>query len=429
MDTDEIDNNEDIVNEKWKTSKEFEEYQGSTEGQIRNKDTKRILKQQKNAKGYMHIGLINSDGKHKSVSVHQFIAKIWIDNPDNKPTVDHINKIKHDNKVSNLRWATHKEQSENIDYKNKKIGHSKGVWKCDKKTGEKIIFYKTIKEASIDVCGRDDCFSNISACALGKTNHAYGFKWMYNKVTLEDDETWKLFKSFKKHNFYISEKGRIKNNDRIMKPSFNNGYYEIYIDKKYYRMNRLVALLFIANPDNFEIVNHLDGDKKNNEVSNLEWTDHEGNGQHACDTGLRKNVKKVVHYKDTKILGVYNSCTEAGNKLGVNITSVNKCCKGNLRSCGTKKYTFKFLSPTDDVDNDIIDVDTLPERNLKGTKTKSVVRKIDVYNRRTNKFIKTYDTITAVCKKYEVNEKTVKAHCENLVKYPTGDYKFSYADE
>ena len=54
------------------------------------------------------------------------------------------------------------------------------------------------------------------------------------------------------------------------------------------RVNRLVAQHFLPNPDNLPEVNHIDGNKENNHVSNLEWTDRSRNVKHSFDTGLKR---------------------------------------------------------------------------------------------------------------------------------------------
>ena len=54
------------------------------------------------------------------------------------------------------------------------------------------------------------------------------------------------------------------------------------------RVNRLVAQHFIPNPENLPEVNHIDGNKENNHVSNLEWTDRSHNVKHSFDTGLKR---------------------------------------------------------------------------------------------------------------------------------------------
>lgn len=71
---------------------------------------------------------IPSENKHgyfifgKNYLVHRAVAEMFLDNPENKPTVDHQNRIRTDNRLSNLRWATKKEQAENRD--NEAMGKS-----------------------------------------------------------------------------------------------------------------------------------------------------------------------------------------------------------------------------------------------------------------------------------------------------------------
>lgn len=68
--------------------------------------------------GYLYYVLC-VDGNRRTVKAHRLVAKAFIDNPQNKPTVDHINGIKTDNRVENLMWATNKEQTANPNTKEK----------------------------------------------------------------------------------------------------------------------------------------------------------------------------------------------------------------------------------------------------------------------------------------------------------------------
>lgn len=63
--------------------------------------------------GYYHVGL-NKNAKETTRRIHRLVAQAFIPNPENKPFLDHINTIRTDNRVENLRWVTPKENNENI---------------------------------------------------------------------------------------------------------------------------------------------------------------------------------------------------------------------------------------------------------------------------------------------------------------------------
>lgn len=67
-----------------------------------------VLKPRINRRGYQNVDL-KKQGKRKTVSAHKLVAQAFLSNPDNKPTVNHLNGIKTDNNVNNLEWATHSE--------------------------------------------------------------------------------------------------------------------------------------------------------------------------------------------------------------------------------------------------------------------------------------------------------------------------------
>lgn len=101
--------------ENWKDIKGYEGlYQVSDMGRIRSIKRKapKILVQSTSQDGYFKVSLYDLDRKQKVYFVHRLIAEAFIENPDNKPTVDHINMDKKDNRICNLRWATNAEQNE-----------------------------------------------------------------------------------------------------------------------------------------------------------------------------------------------------------------------------------------------------------------------------------------------------------------------------
>ena len=111
------------------------------DGRVQNKKSKRFLKLQTSHDGYPYIGLYK-DKKQKNYTTHRLVALHYIPNPDNKPEVDHLNRIKNDNRIENLRWVTHSENNQNIGkQKNNKSGHKYISYDKSKKS---YRFYKMI---------------------------------------------------------------------------------------------------------------------------------------------------------------------------------------------------------------------------------------------------------------------------------------------
>jgi len=96
------------MEEQWKDTA-FLNYEVSTHGNVRSKKAGRVLKSYKNPAGYLIVS-INGPVK-KTYRVHRLVAETYIPNPERKPTVNHINGIKHDNRVEKLEWSTVEEQT------------------------------------------------------------------------------------------------------------------------------------------------------------------------------------------------------------------------------------------------------------------------------------------------------------------------------
>ena len=134
---------------------------------------------------------------------------------------------------------------------------------------------------------------------------------------MSSNEIWKPIKGFEGL-YEVSNLGRIKAlkrkkncnkgwgwvKEHIMKQTTaNSEYYRVPLTnkehiKKYYLVHRLVAIAFIPNPKEWPQVNHIDGNKLNNKVENLEWCTRQENIRHAYKIGLNPSKRKIIEYID-----------------------------------------------------------------------------------------------------------------------------------
>lgn len=139
-----------------------------------------------------------------------------------------------------------------------------------------------------------------------------------------------------------------------------NGYAVVCLHKNNQRsralVHRLVAKAFIDNPDSLPEVNHKDGDKLNNSVSNLEWMSREQNLRHAVDTGLFDTEARRSHLADMTFLAAathrkpvirddgvfFESVKAAADSVGGGHQNVSAVCKGRARSC--MGHTFRYAT-------------------------------------------------------------------------------------
>jgi len=323
-----------IENENWKEIDINNNYEISDNGRVRNKLTKSLLKQ-RCYDGYMSVSI----GNHKRCLIHLLVANAFIEKIENKNSVDHIDKNRQNNNVNNLRWSTNKEQCENRNWS--KGDYYRKIHQIDKETKVIINIHNNINDAVdyiysnnlCDILTKKSSIKSILFTTLQcKKETLYGYIWKYE--TKEDicNDVWKSVKELypDANDYKISNLGRAKNqNDIFINGTKSGDYTTIYIGiKSRQKIHILVAKLFIPNPENKRCVNHVDGDKTNNCVSNLEWNTHSENVNHAMDNNLNPCCKKIKATNlSTKIEIIYPHIAKASRELNISRNTISRYIK------------------------------------------------------------------------------------------------------
>jgi hypothetical protein len=315
-------------------------YEISNLGRVKVKATQKIMKLN-TTNIYLSITLSSMGKKiNKCINIHRLVSLAFIPNPNNYKVVNHIDGNKLNNYHTNLEWMT---QSQNVK-------HSRGdnyispsnisIYRITINGKNKVKYESTLLAAAAN----NASFKNINDCLRGRTHTSSGYKWKYcddKHKSVETDLT-QMTKIPKYNHYYINREGKIYSNrsKRFLKTTVNNypivGLKNKGSEKKH-AVHRLVAQIFIPNPNNCKVVNHKDGNKLNHRVDNLEWTTHSENTLHAHRTGLIKLVtKKVISIDSNEVKKEYDSIRIAASHHNVGKSHINNAIIRKGSSCGVK---------------------------------------------------------------------------------------------
>lgn len=312
--------------------------------------------------GYRSV-VVCKDGNSKTFNEHKIVKDSFFINPNPEyfTTIDHVNRVRDDNNLENLIYASSKYQRANQTFEPKSPAEklSRPVMMLDLEDEHLIMEFKSCKEAGGWVVenGKSESIESakgrIGDCANGKSDSAYGYKWSHYEIEDLPGEIWKKVSPeilFSKQDgpYMASNKSRLKNKHGKLIPG-NGEDEDGYIKVCKIARNRLMGLVWCPNdnPDFKTYVNHIDGNKHNDNADNLEWSSVSENVQHAHDTGLNSRSQKLkITELTSKTVTIYNKVKDAEKALGISKNSLiksNKNKKPIKNGMKGKQYLVEYI--------------------------------------------------------------------------------------
>jgi hypothetical protein len=324
----------------WKPMRGYEElYKISEYGDVYSIRINKIMTQYLSEKGYYSICL-KKDKIQKILSIHRLVHMTF-NNCDIKDdhVIDHIDRNKINNHKSNLREVTKTVNSQNVD---KKIRPPYSKISQYDRNGNFIKKWNSFD----DIVKSNPTYKiSVKLCCLGQRSHAYGFIWRYDDFVLDQigyeqvrTDDGKIYSNYK-----INKQGIIiSKNGHIMKPSAHE-YVSVNLvsdcgKKSKFRVHRLVMITFVPNPENKSDVNHLDENKHNNNIDNLQWATRTENVRHS-------NSKQVqqINIDTNEVIKTHDCALDALISLKINESDggISKVCNGKQKTA--HGFTWKFV--------------------------------------------------------------------------------------
>ena len=321
--------------------------------------TGNVISQRVTSNGYKEVTLRYGDNENKKINVHQLVAHAFLKYPNdgNVYIVDHINRNRQDNNISNLRFATYSENNMNTSgSKTKKpIIQMNMDWSIVKE-------YESITQAITD--NKDFGSAPICKCLKDEEASAYGFRWKYKNESdknvvyvpvegevFKDLKDVKYYNSFKKKweivdfpNYAVSNLGTVINKARGCTVGFDDGNnMSVSLmqgsKRKLIKTHLLVAYMFIGVPsEDFYTVKFKDGNQKNCKADNLEWVKFR-------DRCIENLGKEVVAIDSEGVETIFKSMSHASEFLAEKFNTADNYTSG-IRACLTgyqeSSYGYKW---------------------------------------------------------------------------------------
>lgn len=324
------------------------QYQVSSFGRIKNKKFNYIFNPKPRRDGYLCARfLVDNDNGNKllkSFYYHRIVGYSFLKNPKNLLTIDHINNKRNDNRIENLRWASYSDQNKNKKKKTTIAGLN--VYQCDLK-GNIIKKWNSITDAHKNLNIK---VQNICRVLKKVRPTAGGFKWIYANENLHN-EIWKKVPLGSDYiNTFASNLGRIKTSNILLGCIKQSGYVEIAIKNikenkhKTFKVHILICKAFNGNIKN-KYVNHIDENRSNNKIENLEWVTHKENLNHSLklhNYEKPNSLSKPILQISSNSVKEFSSINYASKQTGISSHYIKKSCLNNIKTTDGTLWKYKI---------------------------------------------------------------------------------------
>ena len=291
---------------------------------------------------------INRNKVVKNLFIHLLVAKAFLDPPENSDlVVVHKNGTKNDNTVGNLKWGTKEERKEargpNV---------VRGTPICQYSDDDVFIKkWDNVKQAA----NHFDISTFSIYAVLDRNQKSQGFFWRKFFEIFQDEE-FKLIPFEEYEPLFVSNFGRLRNIDGVIREGYVNNKYlstNVYLKSNHKQktefIHRLVIATFSTRNDILH-VNHKNGSQHDNRFENLEYVSQYENSMHAIETGLANRHKVGLDKFDLEgnFLESFESFKEVKLRTGIFSASIYKAIERNgtaggfyWKHSGTRSNNFK----------------------------------------------------------------------------------------
>lgn len=296
--------------------------------------------------GYKIIGLWNRNSKlNNTFKIHFLVYITFKNDHDKNKVIDHIDGNKLNNKISNLRCVSFSENVKNAYINNPNMRRSTPICMFNKND----VFVKefnSINDGMIFIGHKSS--ASIYNCLKGITKSVGGYIWKYKNIDviekkINDIKDYDCIGKIEENdfsNYYINANGIIINKkykNRMITSQINaSGYVCFYLccsitkNQKTFILHRLLGKYFLKDGNKYYyddgyVVNHINENKSDNRLENLEWVTYRQNTVHS----IGKKVAKI-NLENNKTIATYNSIADACRDLGFTdkrTTTISQVCK------------------------------------------------------------------------------------------------------